>query len=225
MVVSAAALGASGYHLIKTIRIGGDGSWDHVTLDSAARRLYIARATHVLVFDVGQNKLIGEIPDTPGVHGVALAPEFNRGFTSNGHADTVTIFDLKTLKTLSHVKTGTDPDGIAYDPVSGRVFTLNGDSSDLTAIDASRGVALQTVALGGSPEAEIADGAGKLFVTLFDKNQLVTFDTRKLAVTSRWELPSCNEPSPLAMDQRNRRLFIGCRNQRMQLSMRIMAVF
>ena len=134
-----------GYHVIKKLHLGGEGGWDYLTVDSAARRLYLSRSTHVMVVDIDTDKLVGDIPDTPGVHGIALAPELNRGFISNGKADTATIFDLNTLKVLGHVKTGTNPDAILYDPATKRVFTFNGRSHDATVFDAVSAKVLGTI--------------------------------------------------------------------------------
>jgi len=204
-----------GYHLLKKIPLGGEGGWDYLTLDSAARRLYISRATKVLVLDVDRGTLVGEVGDTPGVHGIALAPELNRGFTSNGRASTVTIFDLKTLQALGQVKTGGNPDAIVYDAASHRVFTFNGSSDDSTAIDAASGAVAGTIPLGGRPEFAIADETGQIYANLEDKSQVLTIDSRTLAVKARWALAPCEEPSGMAMDRRHRRLFIGCSNQMM----------
>src|SRR5437762_760924 len=137
--ISAQTGAGSGYHLIKKITLGGEGGWDYLTVDSDARRVYISRSTHVMVVDADTGAIVGDISDTPGVHGVAVAPEFNRGFTSNGRTSSVTIFDLKSLKALGQVSVGKNPDAIVYDPVSKRVFTFNGASSDATAIDAKTG--------------------------------------------------------------------------------------
>jgi len=140
LLISGASLAATGpgYKVVNTYKVGGDGGWDYLTADAAARRLYISRATHVIVLDLDSGKTVGDIPDTPGVHGIALAPELGRGFTSNGRDVTVSIFDLKTLLTSSKVKVGENPDAILYDPASKRVFTFNGRSQDATAIDAAR---------------------------------------------------------------------------------------
>ena len=202
------------YRVVKTITVGGDGSWDYLTLDSAARRLYISRATHVLVIDADTGTIVGDIPDTQGVHGVAIAAEFGRGFTSNGGANTATIFDLKTLKTIGTVKTGAGPDGILYDPASKRVFTFNHGSNDITAIAAADGTVAGTIVLGGRPEAAVPDGRGSIFVNIPGKAQIVEFDSGRLTETHRWSLP-CQEPSPLAMDRSNRRLFSACENRTM----------
>src|SRR5271157_2573438 len=128
-----------GYHVIKKLQFGGEGGWDYLSVDSTARRLYISRSTHVMVVDMDTDKVVGDIADTPGVHGIAIAPELNRGFTSNGRANAVTMFDLKTLKVLGHVKTGENPDAILYDPASQRVFTFNGRSKDATVLEAASG--------------------------------------------------------------------------------------
>src|SRR5579864_6605814 len=146
LLTSAAMAGsAPGYHLVKTYQVGGEGGWDYLTLDDAARRLYISRATHVIVLDVDSGKTVGDIADTPGVHGIALAPELGRGFTSNGREGTVSILDIKTLALISKVKVGDNPDAILYDPATKRVFTFNGKSQDSTAIDGASGKVLGTI--------------------------------------------------------------------------------
>jgi len=207
--------GASGYHVVKTVPVGGEGFWDYLAVDSAARRLYISHGTHVQVMDTGSYALVGDIPDTQGVHGIALAPELGRGFTSNGRANTVTIFDLKTLKTLGTASTGANPDAIVYDGVTKRVFTMNGRSNNSTAINAADGTVAGTVDLAGKPEFAAADGKGNIYVNLEDKSELVQLDAQNLKVLNRWPLAPCEEPSGLAMDQVNRRLFAGCHNQMM----------
>src|SRR5271167_1438577 len=204
-----------GYHVIKTYKLGGDGGWDYLTLDSSSRRLYISRATHVIVIDADSGKPVGDIPDTPGVHGIALAPELGRGFVSNGREGTVTIFDLETLKPITKVKAGDNPDAILYDPATKRVFTFNGRSQDSTAIDAAKGTVLGTIKLQGKPEFAVSDGKGEIFVNIEDKSQLDAIDPAKLEVKSRWPLAPCQEPSGLSMDRKNRRLFVGCDNKMM----------
>ena len=207
--------GSSGYHVAKTISVGGDEGWDYVTVDSDARRIYVSHGSRVVVLDTDSGTVAGEIPDTQGVHGIALAPDLGRGFTSNGRANTVTIFDLKSLKTLDTVKAGTNPDAIVYDAGTKRVFTMNGRSQDATAIDGAGGTVVGTLALGGKPEFAVADGKGSIFVNIEDKSELVEFDPGKLAVLHRWPLAPCQEPSGLAMDRKNRRLFAGCDNKMM----------
>ena len=207
--------GASGYHVIKTVPVGGEGFWDYLAVDSSGRRLYISHGTHVQVMDTDSYTLVGDIPDTQGVHGIALAPELGRGFTSNGRANTVTIFDLKTLKTLGTASTGTNPDAIVYDGVTKRVFTMNGRSNNATAINAADGSVAGTVDLAGRPEFAAADGKGNIYVNIEDKSEIVQFDAQNLKVLNRWPLAPCEEPSGLAMDTKNRRLFAGCHNQMM----------
>jgi YVTN family beta-propeller protein len=205
--------GPSGYHLLKKITLGGDGGWDYITFDSSTRRLFISRQTKVIVLDVDSEKVVGEIPNTEGVHGIALAPEFNRGFTSNGRAGTVTIFDMKTLAVIDTVQAGTNPDAIVYDAASKRVFAMNGRSSNSTAIDAATGKVAGTIALAGKPEFAVADGAGHVYVNIEDKSEMWQIDSQKLTATTHWPLAPCKEPSGLAMDPEHRRLFSGCDNK------------
>lgn len=211
MTLAAAGMAAGpGYHVVKSYKLGGDGGWDYLTLDAATRRLYISRATHVMVIDADSGKSVGDIPDTPGVHGIALAPELGRGFVSNGREGTVSIFELPSLKLISKVKVGDNPDAILYDPASKRVFTFNGRSHDATAIDAAKGAVVGTIKLDGKPEFAVSDEKGGVFVNLEDKSQLLAIDPNKLEVKSRWPLAPCEEPSGLAMDRKHRRLFSGC---------------
>jgi DNA-binding beta-propeller fold protein YncE len=208
-------LADSGYHLLNTYNLGGEGGWDYLTLDSSARRLYISRATHVMVIDADSGKTVGDIPNTPGVHGIALAPELGRGFVSNGREGTVTIFDIQTLKPISKVKAGTNPDAILYDPATKRVFTFNGRSQDSTAIDAASGTVVGTIKLEGKPEFAATDAQGEIFVNIEDKSQLDAIDPQKLEVKASWPLAPCEEPSGLAIDRKHRRLFSGCHNKMM----------
>ena len=204
------APGPSGYHLLKKIPLGGEGFWDYLIFDSPTRRLFISRGTKVVVLDVDSGKVVGEIPNTDGVHGIALASDLNRGFTSNGRAGTVTIFDLKTLQVTGSVQAGTNPDAIIYDPASKRVFAMNGRSKDVTAIDAATGKAVGTIPVDGKPEFAAADGAGHVYVNIEDKSEEQQIDSQNLKVTATWPLAPCQEPSGLAMDTANRRLFAGC---------------
>jgi YVTN family beta-propeller protein len=209
----ASAAHAGDYKVINKLKLGGEGGWDYLTVDSAARRLYISRGTHVMVVDIDSNTLAGDIPATPGVHGIALAPEFKRGFTSNGKTDTSTIFDLDTLKVLGQVKTGKGPDDIIYDPASKLVFVFNGDSNDATAFDAASGTVTATIALGGSPEAAAADGAGHIYVNIADTGEVAEIDSSTLAVSRRFSLKPCEEPSGLGLDVKDHLVFSGCRNK------------
>jgi DNA-binding beta-propeller fold protein YncE len=206
----------SGLHVIKTYKLGGDGGWDYLKIDPDSRRLFISRATHVMVIDADSGKPVGDIPDTPGVHGIALAPELNRGFTSNGREGTVSIFDLKTLEPISKVKdVGGNPDAILYDTVTKRVFTFNGRSHDATAIDAATGKIIGKVPLDGKPEFGVSTDAGEIFVNIEDKSEITVIDPQSLKVKSVWPLAPCESPSGLAIDLKNRRLFSGCDNKMM----------
>ena len=215
LAVASPAAGPSGYHLLKKIPLGGEGFWDYIIFDSPARRLFVSRGTKVVVLDVDTGKVVGEIPNTDGVHGIALAPDLNRGFTSNGRAGTVTIFDLKTLQVIGSAQAGTNPDAIIYDPVSKRVFAMNGRSKDATAIDGATGKVVGTIPVDGKPEFAVADGAGHVYVNIEDKSEEQQIDSQNLKVTATWPLAPCDEPSGLAMDIANRRLFAGCGNKMM----------
>ncbi len=216
LLFSVAAQAAdSGYHIVKRLKIGGEGGWDYLTVDGGARRLYVSRGTHVMVVDLETGKVVGDIPGTPGVHGIAVARELNCGFTSNGQTDTSTIFDLKTLKVLGEVKTGGNPDAIVYDFVSNRVFTFNGRSKDATVFDAFLGKVVKTIPLGGKPEFAAADGNGKIYVNIEDTGEVVEIDSLKGSVTRRFSLKPCAEPTGLALDAEHGRVFSGCRNKLM----------
>ena len=214
-LLSTIALAADSYHLVNTYKLGGDGGWDYMTVDSHAHRLYISRATHVIVMDTDSGKVVGDIPDTPGVHGIALATELGRGFISNGREGTVTIFDIQSLKLISKAKAGDNPDAILYDPHSKRVFAFNGRSHNATAIDAASGNVLGTIPLEGKPEFAVTNGKGEIFVNIEDKSQIDAIDPAKLEVKSRWPLAPCEEPSGLAIDASKGRLFAGCDNKMM----------
>jgi len=210
-----AALGqaAPGYQVIKKIPIPGQGSWDYLTVDEGARRLYVSHGTQVEVLDVDSGAIVGKIPNTLGVHGIAIAPELGRGFVSDGKASTVTIFDLKTLKTIGQVPTGKDPDAIIYDPATSRVFAFNGDGNSTTAIEASSGKVAGTIDLGGGPEFAAADGAGYVFNNLEDQSMVVKIDSRNLKAEQHWPTAPCQSPSSMAIDRPHHRLFIGCRSK------------
>ena len=214
IAVATVAVGAD-YKVAKTWKLGGDGGWDYLTVDSDGHRLFIARATRVMVIDTDSGKQVGEIPDTPRVHGVALVPDLGRGFVSNGGEDTVSVFDLKTLALQKKIKVGNGPDAIVYDPFSRRVFTFNGRGHDTTAVDPSKGEVVGKVDLGGKPEFAATDAKGTMWVNIEDTSELVAFDPVKLTVKSRWKLADCEEPTGLALDRKNRRLFAGCGNKKM----------
>jgi DNA-binding beta-propeller fold protein YncE len=214
LVAGATAWAAEeGYKLLKTVPIPGDGGWDYVTVDDTGRRVYVSHSTEVVVLDADSYDVKGKVADLKGVHGIAVAPEFDRGFISNGRADNVTVFELKTLKTVGTVDTGKNPDCIIYDPATKRVFAFNGRSGSTTAIQAEDSKVAGTLDLGGRPEFAVADGTGSVFVNLEDKDTIVKFDAKKLEVQERWPLAPGKEPSGLAMDRKNRRLFSGCGNK------------
>jgi YVTN family beta-propeller protein len=212
-VLFAAPAPSGGYSIIKKISIPGTGSWDYLAIDEAARRLYVSHGTQVEVVDIDALTVVGSIPNTAGVHGIAIAPELGRGFTSNGQASTVTIFDLKTLKPIADVPTGKKPDAIIYDPATSRVFAFNGGSNSATAIDAATGKVAGTVNLDGGPEYAAADSNGFVYNNLEDESLLLKINSRELKVEQRWPVAPCSSPSSMAMDRANRRLFLGCRSK------------
>jgi len=203
----------AGYNIIKKIPIPGQGSWDYLTVDEAARRLYVSHGTQVEVLDLDSGAIVGKIANTLGVHGIAIAPELGRGFVSNGQSSTVTIFDLKTLGTISEVPTGKKPDAIIYDPATSRVFAFNGGSNSAAAIQGASGKVAGTIDLGGGPEFAAADGAGYVYDNLEDESLVLKINARSLKVEQRWPTAPCASPSSMAMDRPNRRLFLGCRSK------------
>jgi DNA-binding beta-propeller fold protein YncE len=207
--------GASGYHLVKSVKIEGPGGWDYLSIDPETRRLFISHGTHVVVLNADTGAVVGDIPDTPGVHGVALAPDLNRAFSSNGQGNNVSILDLKTLKKIGEVPAGKDPDAIIYDPVSRRVFAMNRVSHNATAIDGANGMVAGTIPFPGNPEFAAADGHGKVFVNIESKSQVAEIDSQTLKVLHYWPLAPCKEPSGMAIDAAHGRLFVGCDNHMM----------
>ena len=212
-VLAAPAPPADGYSITKKIPISGQGSFDYLTVDEGGRRLYVSHGTQVEVLDVDSGTVVGNVPNTLGVHGIAIAAEFGRGFVSNGQSSTVTIFDLKTLKPISDVPTGKKPDAIIYDPATKRVFAFNGGGDSATAIDAATGKVAGTVDLKGGPEFAAADGQGFVYNNLEDENLVLKIDANKLTVEQRWPTAPCASPSSMAIDRTNHRLFLGCRSK------------
>jgi DNA-binding beta-propeller fold protein YncE len=206
----------SEYRIVDSVRLGGEGGWDYLAVDTAAQRVYVSRGSRVQVVDVGKYSVIGEIPNTPGVHGIALVPSSGKGFTSNGRDSSVTVFEMATLKTLARIPIdGRNPDAILFDDVSQRIFTFNGGSANATAIDAGSCAVVGTVPLGGKPEFAVADGKGRIYVNIEDKSELVRFDAQTLRVLHTWPLSPGEEPSGLAIDREHRRLFSVCANRLM----------
>jgi DNA-binding beta-propeller fold protein YncE len=205
------------YHVTKSVPLGIDGGWDYLSVDADAKRLYISRgaANMVQVVDLNTNALVGTIDSTRGVHGIVVAPEFNRGFTSNGGDSTVTIFDLKTLKQIDKITvTGRNPDALLYDPFSKRVFTFNHTGKSTTAIDAATGKVLGTAKTEGVLEAGASDLAGTIFVNDEDGNQVFVFDAKSLAVKATWPLDGCKAPTGMAIDRKSKRLFSACNSSK-----------
>jgi DNA-binding beta-propeller fold protein YncE len=201
--------------VLRALKVGGEGGWDYVTLDAEARRIYLPRSTRVMVLDL-DGKTIGEIADTPGVHGVALAPALDRGFTSNGRGDSVTIFQLSTLKVLQIVKvTGGNPDAILFEPSTQRVFTFNGSGKNATVFEAATGKVLGTIPLGGKPEFPAADGRGCIFVNIEDTHQIAVLDAKAMKELHRWDIAPLEDPTGLALDDAHHRLFAVGGNQLM----------
>jgi DNA-binding beta-propeller fold protein YncE len=207
----------SGYRVLRTIPLGGEGGWDYVTVDSAARRVYIPRSTHILVIDADSGKQAADIQGMNGLHGVAVAPEFNRGFVTGNKTEqegTVYVFDLKTLMLTSSIKSNSiDTDSLLYDPSTKRVYVNNGDGMNLTVVDAATAKVVGAMPFNANPEAAAADGKGSIFQDYEDKGQVVEYDAMKLTIKNKWPTPGCDAPVAMAMDKMNRRLYIGCRGK------------
>ena len=199
---------------VDRIHIGGAARWDYVSLDSANHRLYVAHATQVEVIDTQTDKLVGTIPDTPGVHGVAIAADLGLGFISDGKADRVTVFELATLKTRASIAVGKDPDTILYDPASHRVMTFNGHSHDVSVIDAVHGTVVGTVAAGGKPEYAQPGEGGLVWFNVEDTNEMAVLDPAQGRIVRRVALAPCEGPSGLAVDDRQRHYAV-CENRQM----------
>ncbi len=210
---------AAAYRVIKTLKIGGEGRWDLFAVDSAGKRLFVPRSDHVLVVDAESGAVLATIGGTKGVHGVALAPELNRGFASDGQDASVTVFDTKSYAVLGKVKAGSNPDGILFDASTKRVFCFNGRSDDATVFDAAadlaKDVATERLELGGKPELAVSDGGGRIFVNLEDMSEVVRVDAKSLKIDAHWPLAPGEEPSGLAYDSVHKRLFAACANKQM----------
>ena len=199
------------YHPVKEIAIGGEGGWDYLIVDPAAHRLYVSHATKIVVADIDTGKVVGEIPDLAGVHGLALAPELGRGFTSNGRANTSTIVDLKTLKPLGTVATGANPDSIRYSPSHKEVWAFNHTGKSVTVFDAQTGKVIATIDVGGELEEAVEDpAANRMYVNVEDKGAIGVIDTQKHALVATWPMAGCEGPTGLAFDQKNHLLLSAC---------------
>jgi hypothetical protein len=195
---------------VHRIAVGGEGGWDYLSVDPEARRLYVSRGNRVTVLNLDTEAVVGELADTPGVHGIAVVPELGKGFTSNGRDSSVTVFDLKTLRPTNKIKASGVPDAILYDPSSKRVITFNHGTNDGTSIDPASEKVAGTIAFGGEPEAAVADGRGHIFVNIRSSSEVVEFDALSLKILNRWPLAPGQRPNGLAIDAKNRRLFSGC---------------
>ena len=195
---------------VHKIAVGGEGGWDYLTVDPGARRLYVSRGNRVVVLDLDKEMVVGELADTPGVHGIAIVPELGKGFTSNGSDSSVTVFDLKTLKATGKIKARGVPDAILYDAASKRVLTFNHSTNDGTVIDPAAEKVVGTIDFGGEPEAAVADGKGRIFVNIRSSSEIAEFDPLTLKMLNRWSLAPGQRPNGLAIDAKNRRLFSGC---------------
>jgi DNA-binding beta-propeller fold protein YncE len=199
------------YHVVKEIQIGGEGGWDYLILDPATHRLYVSHATRIVVADAETGKVVGEISDTPGVHGMALAPELGRGFTSNGRGNSSTIVDLKTLKPLGTVQTGANPDSIRYLRDRHEVWTFNHTGGSITAFDPMSGNVIATIEVGGELEEAVEDpSANRVYVNVEDKGTLAVIDTRKHSLVATWPIAECEGPTGLAFDAKNHLLLSAC---------------
>src|SRR5579859_3126594 len=213
-VVGGNALGqTTGIHLVKKTVIGGEGGWDYLTVDGKNRRLYVSHSTQVEVLDADTSKPIGVIPNTKGIHGIAVIPSLGLGITTNGKANTAMFFELNTLKAVQEIPTGTKPDALLYDKFSNRVFIFNNDGASVTVVDPVERKVVGTLDLGGAPEAGVSDENGLIYVNLEDKNEVLVFEAKTLAIKNRWTLAPCEEPTGLAMDKKNHRLFSVCHNE------------
>jgi len=206
----------SNYTIVRKIPVGGEGGWDYITVDGAASRIYASHATTAVVVDIKTGNIIGSIPDTKGIHGIALAQEINRGYTSNGRDSSVTIFDLTTLKTIQILKvTGANPDCIMFDPFSKKIFTFNGRSSNASVIDIKTNKVVATIPLDGKPEFAASDGKGNIFVNIEDKSVINVIDSKDFKLIHNWSIAPGEEPSGLALDNETHRLFSVCSNKMM----------
>src|SRR5947208_12946396 len=218
-VVISGMQSGTGYKVETKYSVPGNGGWDYITIDSAARRLYLSHGTEANVVDADTGKLIGTIPDTPGIHGVAIAPEYKHGFTSNGRENKVSMFDTNTLALIKKIDVGKGPDGIYFDPATKRVFTNNHGTHDISAIDAKTGEVAGTVKAEGDGEEAVIGADGMIYVNSENTNEVVVFDPKSLEVKKRFPIGVAQTPTGLAYDAKTRRLFIGCRKEPMMVVM------
>ena len=214
-----AAFSAEGYKVLNTIKVGGTGGWDYLSVDPVTQRIFASHGGIVEVVDIKAGKVVGQITQLHGVHGIAVASDVGKGFISNGQSGSVTVFDLKTLeKTGEPAVGGQNPDAICYEPKTQRIFTMNGRSNDSTAINAKNNEIVATFPIGEKPENCAVDGAGKVYVNIEDSSEVVEIDAAKPVVTRRASLAPCEGPSGLAIDVKNKMLFSVCGNKMMAVT-------
>ena len=204
---------SSGYHVVNTFHIASPGRWDYIAVSPVTDNIYVSHTTQVNILNKNTGDSVGVIPNTTGVHGIAFAPQFKKGFTSNGQLNTVTVFDIHSNAVLAQIKTGENPDAIMYDPFSKRVYTCNGRSKDLSVIDPATNEVVKTIPLGGKPETAVSDNAGNLYINIEDKNEIAVVNTKTYTVETRWKIGKGEEPTGLAIDTKTKLLFAGCGNK------------
>jgi YVTN family beta-propeller protein len=209
------AQSSSKYHVIKTFHVGGQGWWDYLAVNSSLKRIYVSHGTQVNIIDEISGDSIGIIPNTEGVHGIAFAPDFDKGYTSNGRSNTVSVFNLKTNKVLKQIDVGKNPDAIIYDTFSKEVFVCDGRSNEASVIDPSSDKVVATINLSGKPEEAVSDNKGNVFVNIEDKNEIVKVNMKSYKIENRWKIGKGESPSGLAIDKKNGILFSGCDNKLM----------
>ncbi|MEI6749855.1 MAG: YncE family protein [Bacteroidota bacterium] len=220
LIICSLSLSAqSNYAPAKKIHVDGDGGWDYISVDEANGRIFVSHSMVAQAIDIKTGKIAGTIPDTKGIHGIAIASDLNKGFTSNGRDSSVTVFNLKTLAVITKISgTGRNPDAILYDPFSQKIFTFNGRSSNITVIDAKENIVIATIPLDGKPEFSVTDGKGKIFVNIEDKSCINVINSTTLKVVQRWPIAPGAEPSGLAFDAQTHRLFSVCSNKLMVIT-------
>ncbi len=211
------ALNESGYKMLRTIPVGGEGGWDYIVVNHELNRLYVSHGTKVDILDEESGKYIDSISGTTGVHGIAFAAPFGKGYTSNGRINSLTVFDLKTNAILKKIDAGKNPDAIMYDDFTKKIFVCNGRSEDASVVDPATDAIVATIPMGGKPETAVSDGAGRMFVNIEDKNEIAVVDMKTYKVVARWKLKKGEEPAGLAIDREHKRIFSGCGNKTLSI--------
>jgi YVTN family beta-propeller protein len=209
-ISNTASAQSSSFHVAKTFHIASAGGWDYIAVGPGNSRLYVSHGTQVNILDEKTGDSVGVIPNTTGVHGIAFVPSLGKGYTSNGRLNNITVFDLKTNQVLGQIAAGQNPDAIMYEPYSKTIITCNGRSNDLTVIDPVTEKTVATIAVGGKPETAVSDGAGKVYVNIEDKNEIVAINIKTNTVENHWSIAPAEGPTGLAIDIATKRLFAGC---------------